>query len=451
MDKNKRTELLARGPIPRALRSLTIPAAAAMLVNAIYSVVDTGFIGLLDSTEALGASGVVFPIFLIIAALGLTFGTGAASVISRRLGEGRSQEARKTASTAFYTSLALGILFSICANIFIVPLLKLFGATDSILKEAVIYGRIIVGGSLFQILNMCMNNILRAEGASAYSGKAIITGGILNIILDPVFMFLINWGIAGAAAATVTSQLVSTLYLLRFFWRKKGVLRIKIRDFTPSLKVFGSIMTIGLPTCIRQMLGVVSIAFLNNGAAPFGDAAVAALAIAMRVSSLVMMVFFGIAQGLQPLAGFNYGACQYERVLESLKKASAWAVEFALLLGIPFFIFARPIMGLFSEDPAVLAMGIKALRLTSLTLSLAGMQIAFTSLFQAMGKGGESLLLATARQGFFFIPAIFILPPLWGFTGLAAVQPVADALGFAFTMVLGFFEIRTLKGLCLSN
>ena len=234
MDKNSRTELLSKGEIRRALKTLVLPAVMAMLSTAIYNVVDTAFIGLLDDTASIGAAAVLFPVFLLVGAIGLTFGTGAGSIISRKLGAGKYQSAKQTASTAFYTSLIAGIIFAIIVNIFITQILRFFGASESILERAVIYGRIIIGGSFFQIVKMCMNNLLRSEGASAYSGKAMILGAGLNIILDPIFMFVFNWGLAGAAIATITAQAASALFMFRFFAAKKGILSLAPSFFYPK-------------------------------------------------------------------------------------------------------------------------------------------------------------------------------------------------------------------------
>lgn len=447
MDQNKRIELLRSGETGKALRTLAVPAVIAMLVNAIYNVVDTAFIGLLHDTASIGAAAVLFPIFMLVAAIGLTFGMGAASVVSRKLGEKNAADARKTAATAFYTGLLFGVAFAVFGNIFIEPLLRLFGATDTILEKAVIYGRIIIGGSVFQVLNMCMNNVLRAEGAASYSGRALMIGGILNIILDPIYMFVFDMGLAGAAAATITAQLISNLYLLRYFIMKKGILRIKIRDFSPSAERYKAIMIIGLPTFFRQVLMSVSMGMLNSAAAVYGDSAVAAIGIILRVVSLVMMVLFGIGQGLQPLTGYNYGAKQYGRVLESTGKAIKWSMIFAAVMTILFWAFAGRIVSVFSQDPDVLNVGIKALRITSITMVLVAFQNTFAVLFQALGKGGQAAILAIARQGLFFIPAILILPRLLGLNGVVSTQATADILSFLITIPLAAIEVKHLRKL----
>ncbi|MDC7124930.1 MAG: MATE family efflux transporter [Spirochaetales bacterium] len=444
---NDRIELLGKGTISRALRTLAIPAVISMLVNAIYNVVDTAFIGLLHDTASIGAAAIVFPIFMLVGAIGLTFGMGAASDISRKIGANQIEDACKTAATAFYTCLIVGVTFGVLGNIYIVPIMKLFGATDTILEKSVVYGRIIITGSVFQILNMCMNNMIRSEGAAAYSGRALMLGGILNIVFDPIFMFVFKMGLAGAAAATISAQFVSTIYLLRYFIMKKGIIKIHPRYFYPRTATYAAIMTIGIPTFVRQVLMSVSLGLLNSAAAHYGDAAIAAIGITMRVISIVMMVIFGIGQGLQPLAGFNYGAKQYDRVIKATHKALSWAVTFSLCVGIIFFIFAKPVIGFFSKDVAVIEIGIKTIKFLSMTLVLVAVQNTYGILFQAIGKGLKAGLLAITRQGLFFIPLIFILPNLWGVNGVIGTQPISDALTFLLAIPMAFFQIRQLNRL----
>lgn len=451
MNKTERTELLRNGKISTALAKMTAPAAAAMLVNAVYNVVDTAFIGMLHDTPSIGASAVVFPVFMLIGSIGLTFGIGAGSLISRRLGEQKPEEARKAASTAFYTTLAIGIIFAVLGNVFIKDILRTFGATDSIMDRAVIYGRIIIGGSVFQILNMCMNNLLRAEGAAGYSSRGMIIGAVLNMALDPLFMFVFKFGLAGAAAATITAQLISTLYLLRFFILSKGILSLSIRKFSPSSSMYGQIMAIGTPTFIRMLLTSAAMGVTNQAAGNFGDFAVAGVGITLRVISLTMMVFFGIGQGLQPLAGFNYGAKKYDRVIETVNNAMGWNIIFGAVMTSLFIIFARFIVGIFTEDPDVLEAGVKFIRFSSTTLIFVGIQNSFASLFQALGKGIHAGILSSARQGLFLIPAMLILPGLLGFNGVAFAQPLADILSFIVTLPLGVKEIRLLKSLYKLN
>ncbi len=451
MDHNQRTEMLRTGAIGKTLWMLTVPAAAAMLVNAIYNVVDTAFIGLLHDTPSIGAAAVLFPVFMLVGAIGLTFGIGAGSVISRKLGENKPDDARRTASTAFYSSLIIGVLFAVIGNVFIEHILKAFGATETILEKAVIYGRIIIGGSFFQIMNMCLNNLLRAEGAAGYSSRALMLGALLNIILDPVLMFVFKMGLAGAAIATITAQSISFIFLSRYFITGKGILRIRIKDFSPTIQIYSGIMIIGLPTLARQVFTSASMGMLNTAAGEFGDAAVAAMGIVTRVIGLALMVIFGIGQGLQPLAGFNYGARQYDRVLETTRKAVSWSVIFSVVMSILFWSLAGSIVSIFSRDVDVVSVGIKVLRFNSLTLILIGIQNTCAVMFQALGKGVQAFILAVTRQGLFFIPIVFILPKFLGLSGVVISQPIADVLSLAAAAPFIIHELRNLHKLKASE
>ena len=318
---NKRIELIAQGEIGRALFTLSAPAVAGMLVMSLYNVVDTFYVSLLKDTTAIAATGIVFPLFQLIGAIGLTFGVGAASVISRRLGEEDHEAAERTASTALYSALIVGVLFALFGLIFMPRILIIFGATPSILEAAVLYGRLIICGSVFVVLNMCLNNLLRSEGASLHSSTGQILGAVLNIILDPIFIFSFDMGLAGAAVATVISQGIGCLYLLSYYLRGKGVLHpLALAHFRPGRLIYAPMMALGVPTFVRQVLGSVALSFLNNAAGVYGDAAIAATSIVFRLFMLLLRSLMGVAQGLQPLVGYNFGAGNIPPVRETINK-----------------------------------------------------------------------------------------------------------------------------------
>lgn len=427
--------MLAHGPIGPTLFRLAAPAVTGMVVMAVYNLVDTFFVGLLRDTAAVAATGIVFPLFQLVGAIGLTFGMGASSVISRRLGEGNHEAAQQTASTALITAVAVGIAFSLTGAIFIRPILTLFGATESILAVAALYGRIIVGGSVFQVANMVLNNLLRAEGAALHSSTGQILGAVLNILLDPIFIFVFDMGVAGAAVATVISQAVSTAYLASFFVRGRGVLTPLGRGhFHPTVGTYAAIMTLGLPTLVRQVLGSVSFGIVNNAAAQWGDSAIAAISVTFRLFMLLLMALIGVAQGLQPLAGYNFGARRFDRVRDALRLAFVVATIVGAVAGVSGYIFAPAIMQIFTpQDASAISMGTEAIRLMSLALVPIGLVIMFGGAFQAMGDGRSALLLASGQQGLFLVPLVIVLPRVWGLTGVFAAQP----LGFVLAFLIG--------------
>ncbi|MFW5801603.1 MAG: MATE family efflux transporter [Spirochaeta sp.] len=443
----KRIEMLRSGPVGTVLFKLSAPAIAGMVVMAVYNVVDTYFVSLLRETTAIAATGIVFPLFQLVGAVGLTFGMGAASVISRRLGENRYESAHEAAATAFYTALVIGVVLSIAGVAGIRPLLRLFGATDTIMREAVLYGRIIVGGSVFVVINMTTNNLLRSEGASLHSSMGQILGAVLNIILDPIFIFVFDMGITGAAVATVISQSCSTLFLLSFYIRKSGTLQpLNLRNVHIHWSTYRGIMTLGLPTFVRQILGSMSFAILNNAAASFGDAAIAAISVTFRLFMLLLMGLLGLAQGLQPLAGYNYGAGQISRVRATIRIVFTVAIAVGAVAGAGSFLFAGSIMRIFTpQDQIVIAMGSEAIRLMSVALVPVGLVIMFGGIFQALGDGRSALILAAGQQGLFLIPLVVLLPHFFGLTGVFAAQPAGFILAFGIGCILLRGTFRKLK------
>ena len=446
----KRIDLLAHGPVGKALLALSAPAIAGMLVMAIYNVADTFFVSLLRDTTAIAATGVVFPIFQLIGAVGLTFGMGAASVISRRLGENNRRAADEAGATALYTSAAVGIAFSLTGAVLIEPILTLFGATDSILAEATLYGRLIIGGSVFQIVNMTVGNILRSEGAALHSSAGQIVGAVLNIALDPLFIFTLNMGITGAAAATVVAQAVAMLALLSFYLLKRGVLSpLSLRHVRIEAKTYAAIMTLGLPTLVRQVLGSVSFGVLNNAAAAFGDSAIAAISLMFRVFMLLFMALIGLAHGLQPLAGYNYGAHRFDRVRATMQIVFVTVISLGAVASVGGYMLAPAIMRFFApQDARVIVMGAQAMRYMAFALVPIGLVVMFGGIFQAFGDGRSAMILAAGQQGLFLIPAVLILPRLFGLPGVFAAQPVGFILAFAIGLLL---MRRTYRNLRLSE
>ncbi|KUK67062.1 MAG: Multi antimicrobial extrusion protein (Na(+)/drug antiporter), MATE family of MDR efflux pump [Mesotoga infera] len=430
--------------IASLLVGLSIPSIIAMLTNAIYNLVDTFFIGRIG-TSAVGAVAVAFPIFNLIGAVGLTYGVGAASYVSRLLGAGEKEQADKAASTALFTSLATGIAFALLGLMYLDPLLTAFGATETIMEYAREYTMIIIMGSIFTMMNMTMNNLVRAEGNAQRFMVAMVSGALLNVALDPIFIFGFGMGIKGAAVATVISQSVSTVIILEYFVRKKSFTNLSIRLFRFSLHIYSEIFKIGLPTFLRQFLSSFSVALLNNAAGAFGDHAVAAVGITMRVLMLGMMVLFGYGQAFQPVAGYNYGAKKFSRVFESLKFSILVTTVFATLFAIIGMVIPGSIVSIFSNDPEVIDVGSRALRAVSIFFPSFGFVITFTVLFQALGKGFAAGLLSMSKQGLFLIPAIIVLPRLFELNGVIYAQTIADFFTLFVAAILAMMIVKKLK------
>ncbi|HCO69182.1 MAG TPA: MATE family efflux transporter [Mesotoga infera] len=440
----ERARAMGTMKIASLLVGLSIPSIIAMLTNAIYNLVDTFFIGRIG-TSAVGAVAVAFPIFNLIGAVGLTYGVGAASYVSRLLGAGEKEQADKAASTALFTSLATGIAFALLGLMYLDPLLTAFGATETIMEYAREYTMIIIMGSIFTMMNMTMNNLVRAEGNAQRFMVAMVSGALLNVALDPIFIFGFGMGIKGAAVATVISQSVSTVIILEYFVRKKSFTNLSIRLFRFSLHIYSEIFKIGLPTFLRQFLSSFSVALLNNAAGAFGDHAVAAVGITMRVLMLGMMVLFGYGQAFQPVAGYNYGAKKFSRVFESLKFSILVTTVFATLFAIIGMVIPGSIVSIFSNDPEVIDVGSRALRAVSIFFPSFGFVITFTVLFQALGKGFAAGLLSMSKQGLFLIPAIIVLPRLFELNGVIYAQTIADFFTLFVAAILAMMIVKKLK------
>jgi len=446
MDSKARAQMMGQEKIPKVLRKLAIPAIIGMLVTAIYNIVDTLFVSMLG-TEAMGAVSVVYPLFMLLSAVGLMYGIGGASFVSRLLGKQDQAKADEVASTTIVTSFLSAIAITIVINLFLGPILKGFGATPDLMSMATSYGRVLVTGGLFTILNMTFNNLLRAEGSAHFSMIALCVGAVLNIIFDPIFIFVFDMGVSGAAVATVLAQGISTLLLLSYFLRRKSVIHFSIKLFKPSKATYVELYKIGIPTFIRQFLMSFSMGLLNTAASPYGAAALASFGVVTKVFSLVAMVIFGFAQAFQPVAGFNYGAGAYDRLKETIKVSLTWSTIFTTVSTLIYLIFTPQIISLFTNDPEVMDIGVRAMRAMIVLFPFFGFQSIYATLFQAMGKGKEAGLLSLARQGIFFIPAILILPEFLGLNGVLYAQPLADACTIILTAYLAYKAHKAIHAL----
>lgn len=434
--KDKRSRMLGEGDVGKVIAKLAIPAIIGMLVNAVYNFVDTLFVSWIG-TNAMSAAQIGFPIFMILSAFGQLFGIGSSSYVSRLLGEGRKEEANKTATVTYITAVLSGIVIAICGLIFIKPLLNLFGATSNDFDLAISYTSILFIGSLFIMGNMTLNNLLRAEGSAVTSMSALVLGAVLNIILDPIFIFVFDMGIAGAALATILAQCITTIFLLSNYIRGKSMLKIKISLFKPSVEMYSEIFKIGIPTLIRQLLASFAIGIMNKAAAGYGTEVVAGIGIVSKVFMLGFYSLLGYTQGFLPVAGFNYGAKKYDRLLDATKIGIKVSTIYCIVVFAVFMIFSRPIVMIFRPEAAVADIAVKGLRIWSLSFPLLGFSILINMLFQAMGKAKEAAVLSVSRQGFILIPLLLILPKVFGLNGILFAQPLADVLTFILTAILG--------------
>ncbi|MCI9335465.1 MAG: MATE family efflux transporter [Lachnospiraceae bacterium] len=451
MTYEEKYQLMIKTPISRLIPRLAVPTIISMLITSIYNMADTFFVSQL-STSASGAVGVNFSLMAMIQAIGFTLGMGSGNFMSRMLGAREQEKAQRACSTAVYTAFALGLLLAITGIANIDSLVRMLGATETIAPYAKDYGRYILIAAPYMTVSFVFNNHLRSQGNAALSMIGITTGGILNVILDPVLIFGLKMGISGAAIATIFSQFVSFTILLVLVIRSGNVLKPHPRYFTFQGWVYKEILSAGMPTLGRQGLASVASVLLNVASSGFGDAAVAAMSIVTRIMMFINSALIGFGQGFQPVCGFNFGAGRYDRVLEAYFFCRRVALVFLLVMGVIMFAISTPIMRLFrKEDAEVIRIGALALKMQCCLLPFQSYTIIGNMLTQSIGYSFRATLTAISKQGLFFIPAILILPPLLGIPGLQLAQPVADGLTFVLTQVIVVMVVKELRGMAASQ
>ena len=446
--RNNKMELLGNAPISKALLAMGIPTMLGMMVNAIYNLVDAYFVGGLGTSQ-MGAISVVYPLGQIVVGLGLLFGNGSASYLSRLLGNRDQEQADRVASTALYSSVAVGAVLIIFSMIFLRPILRLLGATDSIMPYAMTYAAIYVVSCIFNVFNVTMNNIVTSEGAAKTTMFALMAGAVLNIGLDPVFIYTLDMGVAGAAIATAISQIVSTLIYLTFIFRKKSIYSFKMKNCTFTKEIMSEIFKIGIPTLVFQILTSLSISLVNTQAGPYGDSVIAGMGAVTRIVSMGSLIVFGFIKGFQPIAGYSYGAKKFDRLHKAIRTSILWSTVFCVIYGLLLTIFSSRIIAQFTDgDLEMIRVGTQSLRINGLSFLLFGFYTVYSSLFLALGKGLEGFVLGACRQGICFVPVILILPAFWGINGILYVQPIADVLSAIITI---FMALHLHKELALAK
>jgi len=421
-------------PVWKLVSGLAVPTVISMLITSIYNMADTYFVSQI-STEASAAVGVVFPIMSIIQAFGFTLGMGSGSLLSIKLGQKKNEEASEISATAFYTAITIGLLITVLGNLFAPAFLRLVGSSESVLPYATDYARYIFFGAPFMCASFVLNNDLRAEGKALFSMIALTLGGVVNIILDPIFIFVFKLGISGAAIATIISQIISFCILLSWYIRRKVICSMNIKHFTKNPAVLGHIFATGMPSLARQGLASISTILLNTMAGRYGgDSAIAAMSIVTKICMFMGSIMIGIGQGFSPVSGYNYGAKRYDRV----KKAYLFMISssFCLLsvLAVICVVFAPQIMKAFRNDPTVISVGTVALRCQAAFFPFHPIIVGTNMLMQSTRHVKSALYLSMNRQGIYFIPAILILSMTLGITGVEISQAIADVLS-AFTAI----------------
>ena len=440
---------LAYKPVEKLLKSLAIPAIIANLVSALYNVVDQIFIGQGIGYLGNAATNIAFPITTICLAIGLTLGIGGASNFNLELGKGYPEKSKHTAGTAASTLIIIGIILCIVVRIFLEPLMIGFGATDKILEYSMEYTGITSYGIPFLLFSIGVNPLVRADGNAKYSMLAIVTGAILNTILDPLFMFVYNWGIAGAAWATVISQIVSALLLFIYFSRFKSV-KFSLNDFIPQLHYLKRIISLGFASFIYQFSNMIVLVTTNNLLKIYGknsiygsDIPIAVFGIVMKINVIFIAIVLGLVQGAQPIFGFNYGAKNYHRVRETMRLLLKVTFSIATILFIIFQVFPKQIISLFGEgDKLYFEFATKYMRIFLVFISLNSIQVSIATFFPSIGKAIKGAIVSLTKQLIVLFPLLLILPKFFGVEGVIYATPLTDLIAFTVAIIFLINEFK---------
>ena len=433
-DSEAQYKRMMETPIPRLVTSIALPTVIGMLITVVYNTADTYFVSQINKSAS-AAVGAVYSIMAIIQALGYGLGVGAGSLISRKLGAKENDAADKYASSAFFAAILMGTLISVLGLLVLKPFLRLLGCTDTMMPHAIPYARYILFAAPINCATFVLNNTLRSEGYSNLAMIGICAGGVLNVFLDPLFIFTFNMGTGGAALATMISQIVSFCILAALFLSGRSIVRIRARSISRRFEDYKLIVTTGIPTICRQGLGSVAAAVLNIQAIGYGgDAAGAAITIANKVYVLVRNISIGFGQGFQPVAGYNYGAGNKKRTWQSFVFAAKVGSVVCIAFAILSTVFAEPIMWWFCDDAEVARIGTETIYLSSAVMPFLAISTYVNQLYQGLGFKAQATFLASCRQGIFFLPAVLLLPLALGCLGVEAAQPLADLCTFAVSI-----------------
>ncbi len=438
---------LGERKISSLLLQFSVPAIVGVVVNTLYNIVDRIYIGNSADMGSNGIGGItlVFPIMIILMAMGMLFGMGGATLFSIRLGQQKKDEAENVLGNSFVMLMIVGVTFMILGQIFLKPILTSFGASDDILPFAVEYARVIFFGAVFQVVGMGLNNFIRADGSPTIAMLTMIIGAGTNIVLDPIFIFVFKMGMTGAALATILSQALSGTWVVFYFIGKRSKNKLKMKYMKLKLSLVAKIASLGLPNALLQMANSVLNIVLNKSLILYGgDIAISAMGIIHSVQMLLVMPVIGINQGAQPIISYNFGAKKYGRIKEAVKLAIIAATIIVTIGYIATRFFPEQIVAMFNREEEILKFGKKAVLTWMMLLPVVGFQVVASSFFQAIGRYKSAIFLTLTRQIIFLIPAVVIFSRIWGINGLMHAAPFADALSFVLTGVWFYFGIRKL-------
>lgn len=443
-ERSQRYIYMTQTPVPKLILKLSVPTIISMLVTGIYNSADTFFVGKI-STEATAAVGIVFSVMAIIQAIGFMCGQGSGNYLARMLGANDTKQANEVASTGFALSLIIGTLIALVGIFLVEPISDMLGATETTLEDTKNYMRIILLGAPFMTGQFVINNQLRFQGSAIYAMFGLLAGAIANIALDPLFIFVFDLGVSGAALATVSGQIISFIVLM--IGSKQGVnIHIRFKNIKINKHYILEIINGGIPSLFRQGLAALATIMLNKIAGEFGgDAAIAGMSVATRTLMLVSSALIGFGQGYQPVCSFNYGANLKKRVKQGYFFCLKYGTLFLIVVAAACFVFAPQIVSYFRDDPDVIAIGSKALRFQAVTLPLMSGIVMTNMMLQSIGAGIKASISSSARSGIFFIPLLFAFSSLFGLTGVECAQAAADVCSMALAIPFAYSELKKMN------
>lgn len=444
--------------VPKAVATMAVPSMLGMLINVVYNLADTFFVGQTGNSNQVAAVSVSMPLFLIFIAVGNLFGVGGCAFISRSLGEGRQDRVKKISSFCIYSSVIVGIILGAVYMIFREPLLYLVGASDNTIGFASDYLKWVAIGSPFVVTAITVCNLVRGEGAAKTSMIGSIIGQVVNIVLDPIFIlsggdelfgfkmpFGLGLGVAGAAIATVIGNIVSVVFFLIYFLKGKSILSISPKRFTIKDGVAKGVINVGLPASLNNLLMSLSNIIVNIVLVSYGDNAVAAMGVAMKANMLVVMLQIGLGQGVQPLIGYCYGARNYDRMKKCLRFSMACNIVIGTVMTLFYVVFKENVISMFIDDAQVVELGVKILIALMSPGPIIGIMFVLNFAFQGMGKGFQSLILSIGRQGLIYIPLLFILNAVVGLDGIIWAQASADYACVIMSLIMWIVVKKGIK------
>lgn len=435
--EEKTTQIFRDAPVPRAVISNVVPSIISMIMVLVYNLADTFFIGQTKNAYMVAAVSVATPAFLFFMAVGMLFGIGGTSLISRLLGEKKEERARCASAFCFWTGLGIGVAAMVLILIFAEPICRVIGASDDTIGYAAQYLGIVAIGIPGLIVSNCFSNIIRAEGNPKTAMAGMIIGNMMNVVLDPIMILGFGWNVAGAAVATVLGNVFSAVFYIAHLASKKAVLSIRLKDYRAGSGIAKGVMAIGIPASLNSILMSTSNILINNLMANYGDMAVAGLGVAMKVNMIVVMLLIGLGTGIQPLLGYCFGAGNRDRYMDVLKFSLLLAFGMSAVMTAVCYLGAGPLVQAFLDEPAAYDFGIRFARTYIYSGPVMGILFVFINAIQSTGAAVPSLILSVSRQGLLYIPILFLFRGAFDSPRmLAAAQPVTDYLAAALAFVL---------------